>query len=538
MALNRKIAYIDLNRKKIDITPIPLQWRRRFLGGRGIGAYLLLKHASPKCDALGSDNVIVISTGLLGGTLATLSGCTFVMAKSPLSNLLCNVQLKGLFASEIRWAGFDHLVITGCARRPVYLYINNGTVEIRDAKKVWGKNVSKAHEQIRQELKNEDIRMIGIGPSGENLVRFATLTTDENAISGRTGIGAVFGSKNIKTVVCRGTMDLEIKRPDDVLKFKTKNAGQADDIQKKNVTQTDQLEQKIAIRDITPSKLTDCGFNSFAESKFLTRELGMDPLAVSGMLNWAFTLFEKGNLKANKANSLKFNPENPDSVGEMIKHIAYRKGVGNILAKGSFRAAAIIGYSSLNYFAPVKWLIKLYSEDPLPANFASLMPTGKDTDIVEPDGLEPLEGNAGSITLDEINEMILNCLGIFVEKGLVSLFDGDPLKRLIEQIRFNTGLNFDANELKKIACRCYALERLFNIGEEVTWRNDFHPDCSFDVPSGLEMTGPMWDSIDLKEFKRKVSKYYRQRRWSKKDLLKAGVFKKLEIDDLWPSLRR
>ena len=533
MALNRKIAYIDLNRQKIKITPIPLKWRRKFLGGRGVGAYLFSKYASPKCDPLGSDNLVVISTGLLGGTLAAPLGCTFIMAKSPLTNLLSIAQLKGLFASELRWAGFDHLVIMGRAKKSVYIYIQNETVEIRNANKVWGKNVSKSQDQIRKDLRNEDVRMFGIGPAGENLVSFATISTDQNTTSGHTGIGAVFGSKNIKAVVCRGTMDLEIKQPEQVLKSKRKSVGQVADKRREHSNETDQFKLNLTIRDMTASKVTDRGSDLYSESNFLIRELGMDALAVKGFLKWVFALHEKGNIKANEAAGLKLSREDPDAVPEMIKHIAYCKGLGDILAKGPFRAAGLIGNSSLTYFVPVKWLIKIYSEDPPAGNFGTFVPIHQETDLAGTDGIQPLNGATGSIRSDEINEMIFNCLGISADKDFDSFFGCGDLSRLIEQIRINTGLIFDDNELNKIAYRCYIVERLVNIREEVTCRNDFHPDCSFDVPARLEMTGAMWDGIDLKTFKRSVNEYYRKRRWKKKDLLKAGVFKKLEIVDLW-----
>ena len=509
MALNRKIAYIDLSRKKVKIAPIPLEWRRKFIGGRGVGSYLVSKYAFPECNPLGSDNAVVISAGLLGGTLAAPLGCTFIMSKSPLTNLLSQVQLKGLFASEMRWAGFDHLVITGRGEKPAYLYIHNGTVEIRDAKGVWGKNISKAHEQIRKDLKNEDIRILGIGPAGENLVRFATIVSDQNTISGRTGIGAVFGSKNIKAVVCRGTMDLEIKRPEEVLKCKRNGVEQVAAIKGKNSNSADQLGLDLTIRDIPASKLTDCGFDSVTKSDLLIRDLGMDPLAVIGILNWIFALFEKGKISEKDTVVPNINRDDPENVLKMIHDIAHRKGFGDILAQGPFPAAGLIGHSSIKYFFPVKWLIKIYSED------ASYGPFG----------------------LDETNEMILDCLGIGADISYDSISGPMDFSRIIEQIQLNTGLTFDDNQLKKVAYRCYALERLFNLREEVPGKNDFDPDCRFDVPSGLNMTGAMWDSIDLKTFKLKVREYHRQRKWNKKDLFKADIFKKLEIADLWSTVK-
>ena len=115
MALNRKIAYIDLSTGKVNIEPIPLEWRRKFIGGRGLDAYLLYRNAPQGCEPLGPDNPLIISAGLLVGTMASASARTHVMAKSPLTNLLGSTNMGGFFAPEMRWAGFDHLVIKGRA---------------------------------------------------------------------------------------------------------------------------------------------------------------------------------------------------------------------------------------------------------------------------------------------------------------------------------------------------------------------------------------------------------------------------------------
>ena len=502
MALNRNIAYIDLNRKKVKIAPIPLEWRRVFLGGRGMGAYLFSKFISDECDPFGPDNVMVISGGLLGGTLAAPFSCAFIIAQSPLTNLLSTGQIQGQFASELRWAGFDHLVIMGRAKKPVYLYVRKGMVEIRDANKIWGKNISKAQALIRMDLKNEDVRMLCIGPAGEKLVRFATILSDQNTISGRTGLGAVFGSKNIKAIVCHGTMDLEVKHPGQILKYKRKINGH---VVKDNIVKTDQFELNLTIRDITGSGFTDFHRDSFSENNLLTQELGIDPLTVREILHWIFSLLEKGIIKSKETVGLKFNREDRDAVSKLIHSIANRKGFGDVLAKGPFRAAELIGYSSLKYFVPVKFLIRLHSEDPPFVN------SGR----------------------DEPKEMILNCLGINVDKSSDYFASGSDFRAFIEQIRFNTGLIFDENELKEIAYRCYAIERLFNIRKEEICRNNFKQDYSFDVPSGLEMTGAIWNSIDLKIYKRKVREYYKKRKLDKRNLLKADILKKLKIADLW-----
>jgi aldehyde:ferredoxin oxidoreductase len=113
--------------------------RKAFLGGRGLAAYLLYKYAKPGCDPLGPDNVVIFSAGILGATLASSPARLDVMCKNPLTNVLGSGNLGGFFAPELRWAGFDHIVVKGKAAKPVYLWVHNGEVEIKDAKNLWGK---------------------------------------------------------------------------------------------------------------------------------------------------------------------------------------------------------------------------------------------------------------------------------------------------------------------------------------------------------------------------------------------------------------
>jgi aldehyde:ferredoxin oxidoreductase len=219
MALNRKIAYIDLSTGKVETRPIPLEVRKRFLGGRGLDAYLLYNHTERGIDPLGPKNALMVSAGILGATLASASSRTHVMAKSPLTNLLGSANMGGFFAPELRWAGFDHLVIKGKAEKPVYLWIHNGEIEIRDASHLWGKTTTETQWAIREELTDEDIKFAVIGPAGENLVRFANVMTGIKNSAGRSGMGAVMGSKNLKAIAARGTMDINIAYPTDALEY-------------------------------------------------------------------------------------------------------------------------------------------------------------------------------------------------------------------------------------------------------------------------------------------------------------------------------
>jgi len=222
MALNRRVAYIDLTSGKIETKPIPIKIREQFLGGRGLDAYLLYNHLKPGVDALSPDNVAVISGGLLCGTLASATSRCHTAAKSPLTNFLGSCNMGGFFTPELTWAGFHHLVIKGKAPQPVYLWIHNGEIEIRDAKNVWGKTVPEAQQAIRDELGDREIKVLTIGPAGERLVRFANVMTGPKDAGGRTGMGAVLGSKNLKAIAARGTMDVKIAHPAEALEYNKK----------------------------------------------------------------------------------------------------------------------------------------------------------------------------------------------------------------------------------------------------------------------------------------------------------------------------
>jgi len=219
MPLNRKIAYIDLTTGDIQTKPIPLDVRKKFLGGRGLDAYLLYNHTQKGCDPLGPDNTLLISGGILTATCASATARTHVMAKSPLTGLLGSANMGGFFSPELAWAGFHHLVIKGKAKNPVYIYIHNGEIEIRDAGDIWGKAVPDAQWAIREDLGDQEVKSCVCGPAGENLVRFANVMTGIKNSAGRTGMGCVMGSKNLKAVAARGTMDIDIARPVEALEY-------------------------------------------------------------------------------------------------------------------------------------------------------------------------------------------------------------------------------------------------------------------------------------------------------------------------------
>ncbi|GAB6062671.1 aldehyde ferredoxin oxidoreductase family protein [Deferrisoma palaeochoriense] len=219
MALNRKIAYVDLTAGTVETRDIPLELRRKFLGGRGMDAYLLYNHVEPGTDPLGPGNVLVFSAGLLSGTPAPAGSRAQISAKSPLTGILGSSNMGGFFSPELRYAGFDHIVVKGRAASPVYLWVHNGSVEIRSAEHLWGLNTVDTQTRLREELGDPDVKIACIGPAGENRVRYACVITGIKNAAGRTGMGAVMGSKNLKAVAVRGTLPIRLADAEGALAY-------------------------------------------------------------------------------------------------------------------------------------------------------------------------------------------------------------------------------------------------------------------------------------------------------------------------------
>src|SRR4030042_1782461 len=167
---------------------------------RGRDAYLLYNHTKQGCDPIGPDNTLMVSGGILCATLASATSRCHVMAKSPLTGLLGSCNMGGFFSPEMAWAGFHHLVIKGKAKHPVYIYIHNGEIEIRDARDIWGLSVTETQWAIRDKLGDQEVKSMVWGPAGGTRGTYANVMTGIKNSGGRTGMGCVMGSKNLKAV--------------------------------------------------------------------------------------------------------------------------------------------------------------------------------------------------------------------------------------------------------------------------------------------------------------------------------------------------
>lgn len=203
-----QILKVDLSSRQMRVDRLGEDFYRRYLGGRGVILYYLLNETPSGIDAFAVENLLIFAPGILTGTVLPGSGRHAVGAKSPLTGALASGEAGGFWGAELKRAGYDAIVISGKSETPVYLWIYDGKVEICDASHLWGKLTADAQDIIRAELGDKNIRTALIGPAGENLVRFASVMHDVNRAAGRSGLGAVMGSKNLKAVAVRGSMNV------------------------------------------------------------------------------------------------------------------------------------------------------------------------------------------------------------------------------------------------------------------------------------------------------------------------------------------
>ncbi len=198
-----KILRVDLTERKVSIEPLSAEKTRMFLGGSGLATKYLFDELSPRVDPLGPGNKLIFMTGPLTGTISPSSGRYSAVAKSPLTGFWGSANSGGRWGLDLKRSGFDGIILEGRATEPVYLIIDNGKAELRDATSSWGKGVKETTERMKESLgKTFNVACIGI--AGENLVRYAAIMNDVHRALGRCGLGAVMGSKNIKAIAVKG----------------------------------------------------------------------------------------------------------------------------------------------------------------------------------------------------------------------------------------------------------------------------------------------------------------------------------------------
>ena len=215
-----RILRIDLSSGAVKTEPLKEEVAKKYIGGIGLGIRLLLDNSEAGVDPLSPENPLILTTGPLSGTIAPTggNGHAFV-SKSPLTGGVGEAKSHGFFGSEMKRAGYDAIIFENKAEKPIYIWIDDDNVQFMDAKHLWGKSPQETETLIKEELGDYYIRVAAIGLAGEKLSRIACIMNDRTRAAGRTGMGAVMGSKNLKAIAIRGTKDVKVAHPEEFLEF-------------------------------------------------------------------------------------------------------------------------------------------------------------------------------------------------------------------------------------------------------------------------------------------------------------------------------
>ena len=414
---------VDLNSGKIAKAPTP----ENVIGGRSFNSVTLLNEIAPGVDPLGPDNVLCIAVGPLTGS-GLIATCRFIAsAKSPLTGYLGDSGARGFFAPELRWSGYDQIVFTGASNSWVYLFIDDDKVEIRDASHLVGLDITQTTVGLRQQLKDPDLQVAAIGPAGENLVRYAIISCNLARAAGRTGMGAVMGSKKIKAIVVRGSNPVKpadparFKRACTELRTRIENHPEFEARRKYGTTRImdslasmgvlpayhyrsacfehlhqvngEALRRRYVVREKScyncnihcsrynftqyregegPEYEAQAGFTVKCGNPDLelgvaasnaVNRLGLDCISTAEIIAWLMECRHEGVITEADVDGVDLSWGSHEALRRLPEMIAHRQGVGNILADGARRASKVFGPASQELTVHVKGL-ELFSADP------------------------------------------------------------------------------------------------------------------------------------------------------------------------------
>jgi len=598
-----KILKINLSDLSYTIENKSEYFYRTFMGGSAMASYFLLTEMEKGVDPLGPDNVLVVTTSVLTGTPLAGANRYTIAAKSPLSDGFGESEAGGFFALQLKKAGFDAVVIRGKASRPVYLWISDGKVEFNDATHLWGHDTGYVEHKIREELNDSRIMMVAIGQGGENLVRYACVIHDLRNANGRSGLGAVMGSKNLKAIAARGkgniefydrdkfkelssffakhmkdhsvctilqyggtlAWDMEDLDADGVLPTKNFHGGSFDKVEKVSF---EELKKKVFSGQYScyacplhckpicsggkynldpdfggpqyetsgafgPNLLVD-DVEVIGKAHELCNKYSLDSIDTGMTIAFAMECYENGLITKKDTDGLDLKFGNGEAALEMIEKIAFRKGFGNVLAEGSYRAAQVIGNGAEKFAMTVKKQ-SFAMHEPRGKNnigFAfALSPTGADHieaahDMPFEEGkwavpdLYPI-GILKGVPARDLSPYkvrwfvynqhvysLLNTLSMcFFTVGPARLF---RLNHLVDMVRSSTGWETSLFELMQLGERTTTLARLFNSREGFTRRDDRLPDRLFEPLETGRLTGV---KLDREKFEKALDYYYEMMGW-------------------------
>ena len=408
-----KMLCVNLTRGECRAESIPGRIVEQYVGGRGINAKILYDRVGPEIDGLDPGNVIIFGAGPLVGTLAPGACRTRITTVSPLTRFVGDSSVGGHWGPELRYAGLDHVLVSGRAESPVYLSIVDGKCEILDAEKIWGMNTREASEALKAFSGDPEAQALCIGPAGENLVRYACVVGDGYNVAGRTGIGAVMGSKNLKAILVRGTGGVRVA---DTQAFK-EAALEAHRLvrqhpQYRSLSQVGLMRGMLEgyhgeeeLRSLNPQTFLDryvykrktcfgctahcmyhfavpdgplagCYSGNFPANPLiefgsklrirdwpsilrlteLSTEYGLDVDGAGSTILYAVELAEAGLLDEGNLGGMEIGYGDYELCEMLLRMITYREGLGDAMAEGSRRMARLIGGDSSRYIREIKGL--------------------------------------------------------------------------------------------------------------------------------------------------------------------------------------
>jgi len=582
-----QILRVDLSTGNISTEPLPESLARDYIGGRGFIAKILYDELSPDVEPLSPENKLVIASGPLSGLLLPSSGKLHMGTKSPATGGYGDSNVGGHLAPELKYAGYDVVIIEGAAESPCYLLIDDDKVEIRDAGDLWGRESFDAEKRLKDRL-GEDFQIATIGPAGERLVKFACVSHDFGRQAGRAGIGTVWGHKKLKALCIRGTRSIPLADTAGAFAFgkemfetcfakpefknwpKYGTAGVTDWINeigafptrnfwtgyfepyKKINGQT--LKERICVTDkgcfACPipcgkySKARALGTDFYVEgpeyesiallggnvelddirevayANYVCDQLGLDSISGGNVVAFALECFEKGLLTEERVGRrVAFG--DLESVVYLLRKIAARDGIGDLLAEGVAVAAQKIGGGAQDFAMHVKGLeISGYESRYAPAMMLAYMTADIGAhhnrawaityDIAA--GREKLEGKAAKVIELQHIRPLFDTLGLcrlpWVEIG----FELEHYGKLFPLV---TGMNYSWEDLIRVSERIWNLNRAFNFRHVPGFGRslDYPPKRWYEeaVPSGpAKGRKPTRETVD-----RLLDDYYGLRGWDR-----------------------
>ena len=407
-----KILRVNLTTGEIKKEELDLGIAKKFIGGRGLGSYILFKEIDPAVDPLSPENKIIFATGPLTGSSAPTSRY-MVITKSPLTGAIACSNSGGFWGAELKFAGYDLIIVEGKAQNPSYIYIKDDTVEIKDAKACWGKLVSETTELLQNEVGDPKARVLTIGPAGEKLSPIAAIMNEKYRAAGRSGVGAVMGSKNLKAIVVRGSGKVKSADSEKTKKLlsnlikKIKENGvtgqglpkygtavlvniinehgifPTNNFQKAYFPLADAISGETLAEKYFVKKDpcyhcpiacgryckvddeegggpeyetvwafgADCGVSDLSaiiKANNLCNEYGLDTISAGATIACAMELYEKGHIKKEELDGPELKFGSAEAIIEWTRKMGAGEGFGAKLALGSYRLAESYGVSELS----------------------------------------------------------------------------------------------------------------------------------------------------------------------------------------------